>query len=105
MPLVSEREKEKRLLWLFLGTAQHACIAFLGSPLPFLGLLSSFLVYFPVSDFIQASLIKLLKKLEWLFFLADVKPVREKEERTRVATFPKGNSKISAFTIELVVLK
>lgn len=34
-----------------------ACIAFLSSCLPFLGLLSSFLFYFAVSDFIQASLI------------------------------------------------
>lgn len=51
-----------------------ACIAFLSFSLPFLGLLSSFLFYFPVSDFVQASLIQ-KKKLERLFFLANAKPV------------------------------
>lgn len=38
-----------------------ACIAFLSFPFPFLGLLSSLLFYFPVSDFVQASLIKNFK--------------------------------------------
>lgn len=88
------REGEREKAFVVILRHSTACIAFLGSPLRFLGLLSSFLFYFPVSDFIQASLIKIFKKLEWLFFLADVKPVREKEERTRVATSPKGNSKI-----------
>lgn len=35
-----------------------ACIAFLSFSLPFLGLVSSFLSYFPVSDFVQTSFIQ-----------------------------------------------
>lgn len=68
------REGEREKAFVVILRHSTACIAFLSFSLPFLGLLSSFLFYFPVSDFVQATLIQ-RKKLERLFFLADAKPV------------------------------
>lgn len=91
------REGEREKAFVVILRLSTACIAFLSSRLPFLGLLSSFLSCFPISDFIQASLIKFFLKLERMGLLVDVKPVRE--ERTRVATSPRGNSKISLYLL------
>lgn len=73
------REGEREKAFVVILRHSTACIAFLSFLFPFRGLLSSFLFYFPVSDFIQASLIKNFLKLEWLGFLADVKPARKKK--------------------------
>lgn len=73
------REGEREEAFVVILRHSTACIAFLSFLFPFRGLLSSFLFYFPVSDFIQASLIKNFLKLEWLGFLADVKPARKKK--------------------------